>query len=65
MVFLGKPEFVSISFDMRFDRCFELTGFCRLIEEGFSFCLLCSGLWLECDEPESLILAQSERWRHA
>lgn len=28
-------------------------------------CLLCWGFWSWRDEPESLILAQSERWRHA
>ncbi len=35
-----------------------------LIELGL--CLLWFGVSaLDCDEPESLILAQSERWRHA
>ena len=30
---------------------------------GWLVCLSCEG-WMD-DEPESLILAQSERWRHA
>ena len=41
--------------------------------DGFVFCVgcLCWGLFVcgsrlgSADEPESLILAQSERWRHA
>ena len=33
---------------------------------GLRVCSLWFGLLgLDCDEPESLILAQSERWRHA
>jgi hypothetical protein len=34
---------------------------------GFGVCSdRLSALWVDgCDEPESLILAQSERWRHA
>ena len=45
MVFLGKSEFVGISFDMRFKTdVSNFSGFCQLIfEEGFSFCLLYSG----------------------
>ena len=53
--------------------CFGWPEFVCLGRHGLLFC--CCGVWLSClydgaqvlwhDEPESLILAQSERWRHA
>ena len=53
---------------------FGLIGFCQSVFrlDGFGFGRVILGLfvyagleWFGMDEPESLILAQSERWRHA
>ena len=39
--------------------------FCWCLAWACGFCACGLGLGVAMDEPESLILAQSERWRHA
>ena len=59
--------FVDVSFD------YALTDVSKDMFLGFRVWMFLVGLvryglalmGLDCDEPESLILAQSERWRHA
>jgi hypothetical protein len=57
---------------MYLSRCFTLDAVRSFSDLGqlgsmmsWILCLLFLGFWPGDDEPESLILAQSERWRHA